>query len=143
MKILAIDLGYIHTGLAISDENEIFAMPLKTIHQKNRIKLLDEIAATVKEYGVGEIVVGLPIHMDGTEGDSAKNAISFSDILSNQTGLDVFLIDERVTTILAHKYLNKMHTKEKKRKEIIDTVSAVIILQDYLEYKKNNFITYT
>lgn len=140
MKILAIDLGYIHTGLAISDENEIFAMPLKTIHQKNRLKLLDEIADIVKENGIGEIVVGLPVKMDGKEGDKAKIARSFSDLLSNHTGLEVFLVDERVTTVLAHKYLNKVHTKEKKRKEIIDTVSAVIILQDYLEYKKNLYI---
>lgn len=140
MKILAVDLGFLHTGLAISDEKETFAMPLKTIHQKNRVKLLDEIADVVKENGIGEIVVGLPVQMDGKEGDKAKLARSFSEMLSNHTGLDVFLVDERVTTVLAHKYLNKVRAKEKKRKEIIDTVSAVIILQDYLEYKKNLFI---
>lgn len=137
MKFLAIDLGLSRTGIAISDDLEMMAIPLKTIKQKNKDKLLNEIAELVKVYDIDKIILGLPVNMDGSEGESAKNARLFSEKLFAITGLEVILQDERVTTVLAHSYLNNADVKKKKKKDVVDTVSAVIILQNYLDFKKN------
>ena len=137
MKFLAIDLGLSRTGIAISDDLEMMAIPLKTIRQKNKDKLLNEISELVKVYNIDKIILGLPVNMDGSEGESAKNARLFSEKLFAITGLEVILQDERVTTVLAHSYLNNADVKKKKKKDVGDTVSAVIILQNYLDFKKN------
>ncbi len=137
MKFLAIDLGLSRTGIAISDDLEMMAIPLKTIRQKNKDKLLNEISELVKVYNIDKIILGLPVNMDGSEGESAKNARLFSEKLFAITGLEVILQDERVTTVLAHSYLNNADVKKKKKKDVVDTVSAVIILQNYLDFKKN------
>lgn len=137
MKFLAIDLGLSRTGIAISDDLEMMAIPLKTIRQKNKDKLLNEISELVKVYNINKIILGLPVNMDGSEGESAKNARLFSEKLFAITGLEVILQDERVTTVLAHSYLNNADVKKKKKKDVVDTVSAVIILQNYLDFKKN------
>lgn len=137
MKFLAIDLGLSRTGIAISDDLEMMAIPLKTIRQKNKDKLLNEISELVKVYNIDKIILGLPVNMDGSDGESAKNARLFSEKLFAITGLEVILQDERVTTVLAHSYLNNADVKKKKKKDVVDTVSAVIILQNYLDFKKN------
>lgn len=137
MKFLSVDLGLSRTGIAVSDDLEMMAIPLKTIRQKNQYKLLNEIAELVKVYKIDKIVLGLPKNMDGSEGASAKNARLFSEKLFTATGLEVILQDERVTTVLAHSYLNAADIKKKKKKDVVDTVSAVIILQNYLDFRKN------
>ena len=136
MRILSIDLGDVRTGIAISDKNEILASPVKTIEERNREDLVDKIIKIINELKVEEIVLGLPKNMDGSEGESAKKARLFKEMLQKKSGLNVMLIDERGTTISAHNYLNITDTKGKKRKNIIDTVAATIILQNYLDSKK-------
>ncbi|MDQ5984107.1 MAG: putative pre-16S rRNA nuclease [Eubacteriales bacterium SKADARSKE-1] len=136
MKILAVDLGETRTGIAISDFNEKLASPVCVIEERNRERLLTKIANIVEENHVSEIVVGLPKNMDGSEGESAKKAREFQGLLKDKTKLTVVMIDERGTTITAHNYLNFTDTRGKKRKRIIDSVAATIILQNYLDSKK-------
>lgn len=138
MRIMSIDLGKKRTGIAISDINESLASPFCVISQGNVERLIDEISKIIKEHKVKEIVVGLPKNMDGSEGDSAKNAREFADKLQKLTMLNVILRDERNTTVSAHGYLNVTDVRGKKRKSIVDSVAATIILQDYLDYRRNN-----
>lgn len=136
MVILAIDLGVARTGLAISDPTECLASPIETIAERNREKLSDTIVKIAKERQVEMFVLGLPKNMDGTLGESATRAKEFGELLEQKTGLSVVLWDERLTTVSAAGYLNETNTRGKKRKAVIDTVSAVIILQNYLDSRK-------
>ena len=89
-----------------------------------------------KQYEVEEIVVGLPLNMNGSKGPRAEKAELFANALNEATEIPVNMWDERSTTVQAHNYLNVTNTRGKKRKEIVDTVSATIILEAYLEYRK-------
>lgn len=138
MKILAIDLGDVRTGLAISDANGILASPIGTISEPDKKILSNKILDIVKQNNVGKIVLGLPKNMDGTEGDSAKKSREFGACLKNCSGLNVVFQDERGTTLEASGYLNVSDVRGKKRKKIIDSVAATIILQNYLDSQKHN-----
>ena len=137
MIILAIDLGKSRTGIAVSDKNEILASPVCVIEEKNPELLLKKILKIIEEYKVDEIVVGLPKNMDGSEGESAKNARLLGDELKKISKKNVVMYDERVTTLTAHNYLNITNTRGKKRKSVIDSVAATIILQNYMDFRKN------
>lgn len=137
MIILAVDYGKARTGLAISDEGERLASPVCVIEERNSRRLAEKIAQYAKERQAEQIVLGLPRNMDGSEGDSAHNVREFQQLLKDISGLEVVLRDERGTTITAHGYLNVTNTRGKKRKSMIDSVAAVIILQDYLDYRRN------
>lgn len=138
MRILAVDLGKARTGLAVCDESETLASPVGVIGEHDREKLKRKIAASAAEHGAEMLVVGLPRNMDGSEGESALSAREFGEALSQMTGLPVAFNDERGTTITAHGYLNRTDTRGKKRKAVIDAVAATIILQDYLDYRRNH-----
>jgi len=138
MKIMAVDLGKARTGLAVCDPGEMLASPLVVLPSWNQEKLLDEIAALAKEHRIEQLVVGLPLNMDGSQGESAQNALAFAELLRDKTGLPVDMKDERGTTISAHNYLNTTDTRGKKRKAVVDAVAATIILQDYLDYRRNH-----
>lgn len=138
MVIMAVDLGKARTGIAICDKTELLASPLTQINEYNREKLLDKIFDLAKEKRAELLVVGLPKNMDGSEGESAKNARSFADELAEKTGLPVDMQDERGTTITAHNYLNATDTRGKKRKSVVDALAATIILEDYLNRKHNS-----
>lgn len=135
MIILSVDLGKARTGLAICDKTEMLASPLAQIHEKNIEHLIDKVANIAIAREVEMIVVGLPKNMDGSEGESAQNARDFASKLKEKTGLLVRMQDERGTTITAHKYLNATNTRGKKRKNVVDSVAATIILQNYLDSK--------
>jgi len=137
MKILAVDLGKARTGLAICDENEHLASPVGVISDRYWVRLAQTIAAEAKQREVGCIVVGLPRNMDGSEGESAQNARAFAEDLKALVTVPVELRDERGTSITAHGYLNTTDTRGKKRKAVVDAVAATIILQDYLDYRRN------
>ncbi|MDD6646061.1 MAG: Holliday junction resolvase RuvX [Oscillospiraceae bacterium] len=138
MVIMAVDLGKARTGIALCDKTELLASPLTQINEYNRKKLLDKISDLAKEKRAELLVVGLPKNMDGSEGESAKNARDFADELAEKTGLPVDMQDERGTTITAHNYLNATDTRGKKRKSVVDAVAATIILEDYLNRKHNS-----
>ena len=104
-------------------------------HPKNFFEKVKETVANLK---AEIVVVGLPKNMDGSEGESAQNARAFAERLHNETGLQVDLQDERGTTITAHNFLNDTNTRGKKRKNVVDEVAATIILQNYLDKRKNS-----
>lgn len=133
MIILAVDLGKARTGLAICDKTEMLASPLAQISEKDTEVLIDKISSIAQAREVELIVVGLPKNMDGSEGESAQNAREFAKNLSEKSGLDVKMQDERGTTITAHNYLNATNTRGKKRKNVVDSVAATIILQSFLD----------
>ncbi len=138
MVILAVDLGKARTGLAVCDKEEMLSSPLTQINEYNRENLIEKISRIADERKAELIVVGLPKNMDGSEGESAQNAREFASELNKATGIDVDMQDERGTTITAHNYLNTTNTRGKKRKSVVDTLSATIILEDYLRKRKNN-----
>lgn len=138
MIILAVDTGRVRTGLAICDKSEILASPIGVIEQFDREKLCQRICQTAQERQAERIVVGLPRNMDGSEGESAAAARQFAQMLRERSGLPVVMQDERCTTITAHQYLNDTDTRGKKRKAVVDAVAATIILEDYLQYRKNH-----
>ena len=137
MIIMSVDLGKARTGIALCDKSEFLASPHTVIFEKSDKKLLEKVAQTAIEAKAELIVVGLPKNMDGSEGESAQNARAFAEKLGELTKLPTVMQDERGTTVTAHNYLNATNTRGKKRKNVVDAVAAVIILQDYLDAKKN------
>ncbi len=137
MVIMSIDPGMVRTGLAICDEFEILASPLGVIVEKNRDTLAKKISEQIFETKTELVVIGLPKNMDGTSGESAKKAYLFEKILKKYTDIKTVFWDERQTTVSASISLNELNVRGKKRKNIIDAVSAVIILQSYINYRKN------
>ncbi len=136
MRILAIDYGDARIGLALSDESETLASPLGTYKSQTMRKDIDAIAAIAKENGAGLIVLGLPLNMDGTRGERASKTESFGKVLEKVSGLKVVYKDERLTTVSAEKTLIECNMRREKRKQVIDTLSAQIILQSYLDAQK-------
>lgn len=137
MKIMSVDLGLVRTGVAVSDVTESFAFPDCVITERNSDKLIEKLSNKVKELGAELIVVGVPRNMDGSEGFRAEECKEGAKRLEEASGVSVVLWDERLTTVSAHTMLNMNDTKGKKRKETVDAVAAVIILEDYLKFRKN------
>ncbi len=136
MKILAVDLGLKRTGLAISDSREMLASPIGTIEEWDLERLAGRIAAIAAEQDAERLVVGHPRNMDGSRGESARRAEGFAELLADKTGLATELWDERMTTVSAIGYLNQTDVRGKKRKQVVDTVAATIILEDYLQSRR-------
>lgn len=137
MIIMSVDLGKARTGIAVSDCGESFAFPKKVITEYNEQKLIDKICDTAKELDAKLIIVGYPKNMDGSAGWRAEECKAIADRITEISGLETVLWDERCTTVSAHTALNITNTRGKKRKEVVDAVAAVIILEDYLTYRKN------
>ena len=135
MKILAVDYGDARTGIAISDLLCSIVGSTTVIHSRNPDKTLEEICRLVGENGVGEIVVGLPKNMDGTEGARAQLCREFAQQLRERTGLPVAHWDERRTTVEAHNILSQHNYHGKKRKNTVDAVAASLILEGYLAFR--------
>ena len=136
MRILALDLGKVRTGVAMSDVTGTLASPLCVIKETNRNELVKRIVDLVKKYSVKVVVVGFPKNMDGTEGESAKNSLKFKEELESLVDCEVLLVDERWSTKSAQYYLNIGTTKSRKKKSVIDGVAATVILQQYLDSNK-------
>lgn len=137
MIIMSVDLGKARTGIAVCDKTEFLASPYTVIFEKSPQKLIEKAAQCAKDIKAELIVVGLPKNMDGSEGESAQNARLFAEKLSENTGIETVLQDERGTTITAHNYLNTTNTRGAKRKNVVDEVAATIILQNYLDKRRN------
>lgn len=134
MKILAVDYGDARTGIAISDLLCSIVGTTTVIHSRNQEKTIAEILKLVEQNGVGQLVVGLPKNMDGTEGVRAELCRSFAARLEEAAGLPVKLWDERRTTVEAHNILSQHNYHGKKRKETVDAVAASLILEGYLGF---------
>lgn len=136
MKIFAVDYGDARTGLAHCDKYESIASPVGTVFEWNVNKCLARVADAIKADGAELIVVGLPVNMDGTQGERAQKCRDFADKLRELTGIETVMWDERVTTVQAIGILNETNVRGKKRKEVIDTVAATLILESYMDYRK-------
>lgn len=134
-KIMGVDYGDARTGIAISDLLCRIVGSTTVIHSRKDEKTVDEIRKLVEENAVGEIVVGLPKNMDGTEGSRAEVCRAFAKLLEETTGLPVAMWDERRTTVEAHNILNEHNYHGKKRKNTVDAVAASLILEGYLNFK--------
>ena len=137
MRILAIDYGDSRVGLAVSDIMGWMAQGIKTVPNHGEKKLLSEIEPVLKEYNPEKIVLGLPKNMDGTMGFRVDATKKFAESLKTIYSGEIVFWAERLTTVSAAHILNETNTRGKKRKNVIDTVSACMILDDYLGRMKN------
>ena len=136
-KILAVDFGDVRTGLAVSDPSRLLASGLGYVSPGGIEKTADTVAQTAKDEGASAVVVGLPVNMDGSRGSRAQRCEKFACMLKERLdGVPVTTFDERMTTMTASRYLNETNTRGKKRKQVIDTLSAQIILQNCLDRLK-------
>lgn len=136
MRILGIDYGDVRTGIAISDPLMYTAQGLESInHGNNEKKLLNRIGEIIKEYSVELIVIGFPLNMNATKGPRVEKTEKFIEKLKSQFGLQVEKIDERLTTVSAHRTMTELGVPKDKKKGIVDTISATYILQTYLDRK--------
>lgn len=136
MRILGIDFGLRFIGLAISDELGIIARPLGRYERKNEEAEKKFFADLIEKWRVKEIVIGNPLHMDGRVSKGSQKCKEFADWLKENFSLEPILWDERLTTVQAERVLKDSGMTRKKRKNFIDKLSAVIILQSYLDSKK-------
>lgn len=136
MRIMAIDYGDAHTGIAVSDATGFLAGFTSTIHSRKGEVVLEELARLVQEHGVDELVMGYPKNMDGTEGPRAQLYRDFAAQVEEKTGLKPVLWDERRTTVDAHRILFEAGKNAKKRKKTVDAVAATLILEGYLDFKR-------
>ena len=140
MRIMGLDYGSVTVGVAVSDALLLTAQGVETIFRKEENKLrrtLARIQELCTEYEVGEIVVGFPKHMNNTIGDRAEKSLAFAEMLKKRTGLPVVMWDERLTTVEANRTLMESGVRREHRKEYLDKIAAVFILQGYLAAKKN------
>lgn len=135
MRIMGVDYGDARTGIAISDLLCSIVGTTTVIHSRNREKTLAAIEELVKNHDVGQIVMGLPKNMDGSEGPRAELCREFARCLEERTGLPVALWDERRTTVEAHNILSQHNYHGKKRKDTVDAVAASLILEGYLAFR--------
>lgn len=133
MRYLALDLGTKTLGLAISDKTNTIASPYKTIRFQNYDELLKEVESIVKEKEIGKLILGYPKNMNNSLGFAVDRTMNFKKELEKKFDLPIILIDERLSTKEAEDILIKTDTKRMKRKEIIDSYAASIILDTYLK----------
>lgn len=135
-RVLGIDAGTVRTGVAVSDESGFLASALCTLKAPGLRALAAMIKEKAEEYGVRLIVIGHPINMNGTLGESSGRIKRLAEEISLITDIPIKLFDERCTTMAAASYLNMTDTRGKKRRAVIDNLSAEIILQNYLDSEK-------
>ena len=137
MIIVGLDFGDARTGVAVCDKYEMMATDAGCVAADSYKKALAAVAERVKELKAELIVVGNPINMDGSQGFRSEKCKAFARELSELTGIPAEMYDERLTTVSAHKILNDNNVRGKKRKATVDTLSARLILDDYLTVRKN------
>ena len=136
MRIMAIDYGDAHTGVALSDPTGFLTGSTRTIHSRSARVVLDELVKLIRDQQVDELVMGFPRNMDGTEGPRAQLYRDFARQLEGAAGLPVALWDERRTTVDAHRILFEAGQNAKKRKKTVDAVAASLILESYLDARR-------
>lgn len=137
MKIMAVDYGDSRTGLAISDPGEILASPLETVFENDFDRCAEKVAHIAKEKKAEMIIVGNPVNMNGTIGPRSEKCTLFAEKLRALVDVEVEMWDERSSTVTAISYMNDVNKRGKKRKAVLDQAAAAVILDSYLEYRKN------
>lgn len=136
MRILGIDYGDARVGVAVSDLLGLTSQGVRTIKNKGRKNLLSELEGVIAEYKPEKIVIGLPKNMDGSEGFRADETYKFAEALKEIYSGEIIFQDERLSSVGAARFLNETNTRGKKRKDVLDTVAACIILDGYLNSHK-------
>lgn len=139
MRYLGLDLGTKSLGLALSDRTGIVASFYKSIRYEDEDKLIEEIKQIINQEQIDEIVLGFPKNMNNSVGFRGEETIRFKEKLEKEINIKVILQDERLSTRLAEGVLINADLSRKKRKKVIDGVSAVVILQSYLDRKEKNY----
>lgn len=137
MIILSVDYGDKRTGIAVCDKFEMLASPVCVITEWNRNVLAQKVVDIADERKAEEIVIGLPKNMDGSKGFRADACEELAEVIKGLTEISVTFWDERLTTVSAHRILTENNVRGQKRKNVVDAVAAEIILQDYLDFRKN------
>lgn len=133
MKIMSIDYGDVRTGVAFSDAMGMLASPYTVIKETYQPKLVDKLCEIIKKENPAKIVIGLPRNMDGSYGYRCDECKGLGEAISAVCDTDIVFEDERLTTVMAHNALSSNNVRGKKRKDVVDAVSAVMILQSYLD----------
>jgi putative Holliday junction resolvase len=136
-RILALDFGSRTIGLAVSDELGVTAQGLPTYRRSNKRNDLDHLRRTIKQYGIGELLMGLPLRMSGAEGIQSEKVHVFAGELRRKFKLPVHLFDERLTSVEANRVLRQTDMSIRRRAEVVDQVAAVLILQSFQEFRKS------
>lgn len=136
MRILGIDYGDARIGIAVSDELGFMAQGVGTVKNRGMKNTINALSEIIDKYKPERIVVGLPKNMDGTEGFRVKATYEFVDNLKKIYDGKIIYWDERLTTVSATRFLNETNTRGKRRKDVIDTVAACLILEGYLNSLK-------
>ena len=134
-RVMGVDFGDARTGVAISDLLCSIVGSATVIHSRNTEKTIQQLTELIGKHDVGEIAVGLPKNMNGSEGPRAELCRAFAARLEEETGLKVVLWDERRTTVEAHNILSEHNYHGKKRKDTVDAVAASLILEGYLAFR--------
>jgi putative holliday junction resolvase len=137
-RILAIDFGARNMGFAVSDELGLTAQGLPTYRRSNKRNDFDHLRRLIRQYGISEIVMGLPLRMSGEEGIQAEKVRAFADELRARFKLPVQLFDERLTSVEANRLLRETEMSVKRRAEVVDQLAASLILQSFLEFRKSS-----
>ena len=137
MIILSVDYGDRRTGIAVCDKFEMLASPVCVITEWNQQVLAQKIVDIAAERNAEQIVIGLPKNMDGSKGFRADACEELGNVIVSLTKIPVVFWDERLTTVSAHRILNDNNVRGKKRKNVVDAVAAEIILQNYIDSRKN------
>ncbi len=135
-RIMSVDFGDTRTGLALSDVSRYLASGIGYVSPGGIVKTADKVAEMAAENKASAVIVGLPKNMDGSEGFRADRAKEFADLLRERLSIPVTMFDERMTTMAASRFLNETNTRGAKRKTVVDTLSAQIILQNVLDRLK-------
>lgn len=137
MRIMAIDYGDAHTGVAISDPTGMLAGWTTTINSRKQDVVVEQLKEIITEWQVTELVLGYPKNMNDTKGERVLKSEALGQRLEAETGLPVHLWDERLTTVDAHRILSENGRRGKKQKQTVDAVAATLILEGYLGFRRN------
>jgi putative Holliday junction resolvase len=135
-RILGIDFGSARTGLALSDESQTLASPLPAWERKNKLGLVKYLQGLIAEHQIEKIVLGFPRNLDGSLGEMAQEVLALEEELVRSLGIEIVLWDERLSSVSARRHLKEHRISTKKKKSVVDTISAVLILQSYLDGQK-------
>ena len=135
MRCLGLDLGTKTLGIAISDRTNVIANPYKTIRFNDISELIEPLKDIIMQESIGEIALGLPKNMDNSCGFASKRSLDFKELLEKHINIPIVLVDERLSTMEAEKYLLDSDMSRKKRKDKIDAVAASVILNTYIRMR--------
>ncbi len=135
MRRLGVDPGSRRIGLSLSDEDGRIAMPHSTVERRGAADAARRVAEVVQETGAGEVVMGLPLRLDGTKGDAARRARSLGEAIASRSDVPVVYWDERLTTVQAERALREADVRGAARRQVVDQAAATVLLQSYLDAK--------